>query len=77
MKAGDLVKLVGILGHTLDYPYLTPPVGIVTSHVWAEHSNPDHEFHETARRLTKVRWLCDGMYSWEESYDLEVISESR
>ena len=77
MKVGDLVKLVGILGHTLDYPYLTPPVGIVTRLRWAKHSNLDHEFYETTRRLTKVRWLCDGMYSWEESYDLEVISESR
>ena len=75
MKVGDLV-----IFSTLDYLNalsLTKPVGIVTRHVWAEHSNPDHEFHETARRLTKVRWLCDGMYSWEESYDLEVISESR
>ena len=75
MKVGDLV-----IFSTLDYLNalsLTKPVGIVTRHEWKIHSSPDHQFCETARGLTKVRWLCNGMYSWEESYDLEVISESR
>ena len=75
MKVGALVRF------TVDYlnagGYLGKPVGIVTRHVWAKHSNPDHQYYETARRLTKVRWLCDGKHSWEEGCDLEVASESR